>query len=80
MLLSKEKSCLRWCNALFMVASALIAAGLLAAGLSVPQLFLCMGLANAVALVLMCWREPLYVRRSTYWLLRSLRRRNSKPT
>ncbi|KAB0585687.1 MFS transporter [Comamonas kerstersii] len=67
-------------NALFMVASALIAAGLLAAGLSVPQLFLCMGLANAVALVLMCWREPLYVRRSTYWLLRSLRRRNSKPT
>ena len=64
-------------NALFMVASALLAGALLAAGLSVPQLFLCMGLANAGVMALMCWRDPQYLRRSKHWLLRSCRRKRA---
>lgn len=61
-------------NALFMVTSALLAGMLLAAGLSVPELFLCMGLANAVFVALVCWRDPHYLRRSKSWLLRILGR------
>lgn len=61
-------------NALFMVSSALLAGGLLAAGLNVPQLFLSMGVANAVFVALMCWRDPQYLRRSKNWVLRSLGR------
>jgi hypothetical protein len=57
-------------NALFMVSSAVLAGALLAAGLTVPQLFLCMGAANAVFVALMCWRDPQYLRRSKHWLLR----------
>lgn len=57
-------------NALFMVSSALLAGALLAAGLNVPQLFLSMGVANALFLALMCWRDPQYLRRSKNWLLR----------
>lgn len=61
-------------NALFMVSSAVLAGALLALGCSVPQLFLVMGLANAVCMVLMCWRDPMYLRRSKNWLLRWGRR------
>lgn len=57
-------------NALFMVSSAVLAGGLVALGWSVPQLFLTMGLANLLFLVLMCWRDPQYARRSRRWLLR----------
>jgi hypothetical protein len=64
-------------NALFMVSSAVLAGALLAAGLNVPQLFLCMGAANAVFVALMCWRDPQYLRRSKNWLLRSLGRVNT---
>lgn len=63
-------------NALFMVASALLAGALLAAGWSVPQLFGGMGAANAGALALMCWHDPQYLRRSKHWLLRCARRRS----
>lgn len=57
-------------NALFMVASALGAGALLGAGMSVPQLFGCMGMANLVALGVLCWHEPRYLRRAMLWLLR----------
>jgi MFS family permease len=57
-------------NALFMVASALLAGALLALGLSVPELFLCMGVANALWMLAMGWRDPQYLRRSKHWLLR----------
>ena len=61
-------------NALFMVASAVIAGILLAVGWTVPQLFLTMGLANALFVAGMCWRDPQYLRRSKNWLLRCLGR------
>lgn len=61
-------------NALFMVASAILAGALVSAGLTVPQLFLCMGLANAVFVLVMCWRDPQYLRRSKHWVLRWFRR------
>jgi MFS family permease len=61
-------------NALFMVASALLAGALLGAGLDVAELFLCMGLANALCMVLMGWRDPQYLRRSKNWLLRAVGR------
>ncbi len=47
-------------NAVFMVASALIAAALLGAGLTVPQVFLATGLANAAFCVYVFIRVPLY--------------------
>ena len=47
-------------NALFMVASALIAGALLGAGLTVPEVFLATGLANAVFCVVVLIRVPLY--------------------
>lgn len=62
-------------NALFMVSSAVLAGALLAVGLNVPQLFLSMGLANALFVALMCWRDPQYLRRSKHWLLRIVGRR-----
>ncbi len=61
-------------NALFMVSSALLAGALLAAGLTVPQLFLCMGVANALCVAAMCWHDPQYVRRCRNWLQRLLAR------
>lgn len=60
-------------NALFMVVSALLAGGLLAAGLDVPELFLSMGVANALFVAVMCWRDRQYLRRSKYWLQRRWR-------
>ncbi len=45
-------------NALYMVASALICAALLLAGVSLPGLFLCLGLGNALMLVWLIGRVP----------------------
>jgi MFS family permease len=47
-------------NALFMVASALIAGALLGAGWSVPEVFLATGVANAVVCAYVLIRVPLY--------------------
>jgi MFS family permease len=47
-------------NALFMVASALIAGALLGAGLTVPEVFLATGLVNALFCVYVFIRVPLY--------------------
>jgi len=47
-------------NALFMVASALIAGALLGAGLTVPEVFLATGLVNAVFCAYVFIRVPLY--------------------
>jgi 1-acyl-sn-glycerol-3-phosphate acyltransferase/MFS family permease len=54
-------------NALFMVASALIAGALLAAGLSIPEVFLAIGLANAVVACLLVVWVPEYVLRFVAW-------------
>jgi MFS family permease len=51
-------------NALFMVASALISAALLMAGLSLPALFLCLGLGNGLMLAWLCLRVPEMPRRA----------------
>ena len=66
-------------NALFMIASALLAGALLAAGFNVPQLFLSMGIANALFMLWMCWQDPQYVRRSKNWLLRKAGRVKTPP-
>jgi MFS family permease len=47
-------------NALFMVASALIAGALLGAGLTVPEVFLATGLVNALFCAYVFVRVPLY--------------------
>jgi hypothetical protein len=51
-----------------MVASALISAALLMAGLSLPELFLCLGLGNLLTLVWLCVRVPEMMRRALSWL------------
>jgi 1-acyl-sn-glycerol-3-phosphate acyltransferase len=48
-------------NALFMVASALIAGALLAAGLTIPQVFLAVGIANAVVALYIFALVPEYL-------------------
>jgi len=55
-------------NALFMVASALIAGALLSAGLTIPEVMLCTGVANAVVTSAIFWVEPSYPRRFVAWL------------
>ena len=45
-------------NALFMIASSLLAGALLSAGLSIPELFLVLGLANLAMLAWLCVRMP----------------------
>jgi 1-acyl-sn-glycerol-3-phosphate acyltransferase len=50
-------------NALFMVASALIAGALLAAGLAIPQVFLALGIANAVVALYIFALVPEYLLR-----------------
>jgi 1-acyl-sn-glycerol-3-phosphate acyltransferase len=50
-------------NALFMVASALIAGALLAAGLTIPQVFLALGIANAVVALYIFALVPEYMLR-----------------
>jgi MFS family permease len=55
-------------NALFMVASALIAGALLAAGLGLAEVFLVVGLANALVTGLIFWLVPDYLRRLRAWV------------
>ena len=50
-------------NALFMITSALLAGALLAAGLSIAQVFLCVGLANALVTLYVFATQPEYVQR-----------------
>ncbi len=55
-------------NALFMIASSLIAGALLGNGFSVTQVFLFTGLANAAGAVALAVWLPEYARRSLAWL------------
>ncbi|MFN3375874.1 MAG: MFS transporter [Burkholderiaceae bacterium] len=56
-------------NALFMIASSLIAGALLGAGFSVPQIFLFTGLANAVVAAYIFLLVPEYLLRFVAWVL-----------
>ena len=55
-------------NALFMIASSLIAGAMLAAGFSVPQIFLFTGLANAVVAFYIFLVVPEYLLRFVAWM------------
>jgi hypothetical protein len=56
-------------NALFMVASAGIALGMLKAGLTIPELFLAIGLMNAVVAIYIYSLVPEFLMRFLAWLL-----------
>ncbi|MDU7589761.1 MAG: 1-acyl-sn-glycerol-3-phosphate acyltransferase, partial [Acidovorax sp.] len=56
-------------NALFMIASALLAGALLSAGFSVPQVFLFTGIANAVVAGYIFLLVPEYLLRFIAWVL-----------
>jgi 1-acyl-sn-glycerol-3-phosphate acyltransferase len=56
-------------NALFMVASAVMAILLLKAGLSIPQLFLVIAVMNAVVALYIFWLVPEFLMRFLVWLL-----------
>ncbi len=56
-------------NALFMIASALLAGGLLQAGFTIPQIFLFVGLANAVVAFYIFMLVPEYLLRFVAWVL-----------
>jgi hypothetical protein len=55
-------------NALFMIASALIAGAMLSAQMTVPDIFLWTGLANAAVTLAIFIAEPSYLRRFAAWL------------
>ena len=55
-------------NALFMIASSLIAGALLGAGLSVPEVIFCTAVANAAVTLGVFVAEPQYLRRFSGWL------------
>jgi 1-acyl-sn-glycerol-3-phosphate acyltransferase len=55
-------------NALFMIASAGVAAALLQAGFSIPQMFLIVGLANAVVAFYIFMLVPEYLLRFVAWV------------
>ncbi len=55
-------------NALFMIASSLIAGALLSAGFTVPQIFLFVGLANAVVAFYIFLLVPEYLLRFIAWI------------
>ena len=57
-------------NALYMVVSSLLAGALLALGLDTADLFLWLGVANALHLLWLLRTEPEYARRARDWLLR----------
>jgi 1-acyl-sn-glycerol-3-phosphate acyltransferase len=59
-------------NALFMIASAIIAGILLKAGASVPQIFLLVGLANAVVAFYIFMLVPEYLLRFVAWIVSHL--------
>ena len=56
-------------NALFIVASAMVAIGLLTAGLSIPQLFLVVGVMNAAVALYIYTLVPEFLMRFLAWLL-----------
>ncbi|MGE5095013.1 MAG: MFS transporter [Betaproteobacteria bacterium] len=56
-------------NALFMIAAALMAAGLLRAGLTLPELFLVLGLMNAAVAAYIYLLVPEFLMRFLCWLL-----------
>jgi 1-acyl-sn-glycerol-3-phosphate acyltransferase len=55
-------------NALFMIASSVIAGALLKAGASIPQIFLLVGLANAVVAIYIFMLVPEYLLRFIAWI------------
>jgi hypothetical protein len=57
-------------NALFMIASALLAGALLTAGLDMAQVFLCVGLGNALVTLYLFVQDPDYGKRMKALLLR----------
>ncbi|HEY0844773.1 MAG TPA: MFS transporter [Noviherbaspirillum sp.] len=59
-------------NALFMIASSLIAGILLKAGASIPQIFLFVGLANAVVALYIFMLVPEYLLRFIAWVMSHL--------
>lgn len=59
-------------NALFMIASSLLAGGLLAAGLTIPQVFLVVGVMNALVTFYIFMLVPEYFLRFLSWLLSNL--------
>ena len=56
-------------NALFIIVSAGVAIGLLASGVSIPQLFLVVGVLNAIVAVYIYTRVPEFVVRFLGWVL-----------
>lgn len=59
-------------NALFMIASSVIAGALLAGGATIPQIFLFTGIANAVVALYIFLLVPEYLLRFTAWVLSRL--------
>jgi 1-acyl-sn-glycerol-3-phosphate acyltransferase len=59
-------------NAIFMIVSAVVTGGLLAAGLSLPQVFLVVGLLNAVVAAYIFLLVPEYLLRFLAWVLSNL--------
>ena len=59
-------------NALFMIASSLIAGALLSAGFTIPQIFLFVGLANAVVAFYIFMLVPEYLLRFIAWVASNL--------
>ena len=55
-------------NALFMIASSLIAGVMLGAGLSIPEIFFWTGVANAAVTLAIFMAEPSYMHRFAAWL------------
>jgi hypothetical protein len=55
-------------NALFMIASALIAGAMLSAGMSISEVLLWTGVANAVVTTALFVAEPIYLHRLSGWL------------
>ncbi|WP_417282560.1 MFS transporter [Comamonas sp.] len=56
-------------NALFMIASAVLAGALLAAGCSIPQVFLITGIANALVALYVFLLVPEYLLRFVAWII-----------
>ena len=60
-------------NAVFMIASALLCGALLSSGLSLPQVLLCTGVANALFCLWLFYRAPEYRVQCKAWLKEMLR-------
>jgi hypothetical protein len=55
-------------NAIFMIASSLIAGAMLSAGLSIPDIFLWTGVANVAVTLAIFMAEPSYLERFAAWV------------